>query len=200
MPDLMGMKSILAINDEAHHCYREKPKDADEEVLKGDERKEAEANKEAARVWISGLEAVNRKLGVARVLDLSATPFFLSGSGYVEGTLFPWTMSDFSLMDAIECGIVKLPRVPVSDNIPEAKVPVFRELWQHIAPKMPKKGRGKGGELDPNLIPVELQTALEALYHHYALTFDEWAATVGSLGGCGGACPALATAGPRFSG
>jgi len=29
------------------------------------------------------------------------------GAGYAEGTLFPWTMSDFSLMDAIECGIVK---------------------------------------------------------------------------------------------
>ena len=27
MPDLMGMKNILAINDEAHHCYREKPLD-----------------------------------------------------------------------------------------------------------------------------------------------------------------------------
>jgi hypothetical protein len=30
-------------------------------------------------------------------------------------------MSDFSLMDAIECGIVKLPRVPVADNIPGAE-------------------------------------------------------------------------------
>ena len=25
MPDLMGMKNILVLNDEAHHCYREKP-------------------------------------------------------------------------------------------------------------------------------------------------------------------------------
>ena len=25
MPELMGMKNILALNDEAHHCYREKP-------------------------------------------------------------------------------------------------------------------------------------------------------------------------------
>src|SRR6266436_5060490 len=46
MPDLMGMKNILAINDEAHHCYREKPRDEDEEELKGDERKEAEQNAE----------------------------------------------------------------------------------------------------------------------------------------------------------
>src|SRR5262249_27971695 len=108
MPELMGLKNILVLNDEAHHCYREKPLRQDEEELKGEERKEAEKNNEKARVWISGLEAVNRKLGVARVLDLSATPFFLRGSGYAEGTLFPWTMSDFSLMDAIECGIVKL--------------------------------------------------------------------------------------------
>jgi len=118
MPELMSMKHILVLNDEAHHCYRHKPAGDDEGDLKGDDRKEAEKNEEAARLWISGIEAVNRKLGRARVIDLSATPFFLRGSGYAEGTLFPWTMSDFSLMDAIECGIVKLPRVPVADNIP----------------------------------------------------------------------------------
>lgn len=177
IPELMGMKNILAINDEAHHCYREKPlseADAEEEDLKGDEKQEAEKNREAARLWISGLEAVNRKLGLRRVFDLSATPFFLSGSGYREGTLFPWTMSDFSLMDAIECGIVKLPRVPVADNIPNAEVPVFRNLWEHIRKDMPKKGRGKSGGLDPLKLPVELQTALEALYGHYAQTFELW--------------------------
>src|SRR6202023_3696625 len=111
------MKHIPVLNDEAHHCYREKPDADDNEELKGDDKKEAEKNNQAARVWISGLEAVNRKLGVARVIDLSATPFFLSGSGYAEGTLFPWTMSDFSLMDAIECGIVKLHPVTVSENV-----------------------------------------------------------------------------------
>jgi type III restriction enzyme len=71
---------------------------------------------------------VNRKLELARVIDLSATPFFLRGSGYAEGTLFPWTMSDFSLMDAIECDIVKLPRVPVAENIPvgaDLRAPCF---------------------------------------------------------------------------
>jgi len=174
MPGLMGMKNILAINDEGHHCYREKPGEEDGGDLKGDDRKEAEKNNEAARLWISGLETVNRKLGLTRVLDLSATPFFLSGSGYAEGTLFPWTMSDFSLMDAIECGIVKLPRVPVADNIPGGEMPRFRELWKHIGPKMPKKGRGKAKNLDPLSLPTELQTALEALYGHYKKTFDLW--------------------------
>lgn len=172
MPELMGMKNVLVINDEAHHCYREKPGEDDD--LKGDEKKEAEENNAAARLWISGLEAVNRKLGVARVLDLSATPFFLSGSGYAEGTLFPWTMCDFSLMDAIECGIVKLPRVPVADNIPGSEMPMFRELWKHIGKKMPKSNRKSSGTLDPLSIPVELQTALAALYGHYEKTYELW--------------------------
>ena len=176
MPGLMGLKRILALNDEAHHCYREKPASEDEEgPLKGDDRKEAEKNQEAARVWISGLEAVQRKLGLQRVIDLSATPFFLRGSGYAEGTLFPWTASDFSLMDAIECGIVKLPRVPVADNIPGGDMPKFRNLWEHIRSKMPKRGRARAGALDPLSLPVEFQTALEALYGHYEKTFELWA-------------------------
>ena len=174
MPGLMGLKNIMAINDEAHHCYREKPEKDDEGDLKGDDRKEAKENSEAARLWINGLEAVNRKIGIARVMDLSATPFFLRGSGYAEGTLFPWTMSDFSLMDAIECGIVKLPRVPISDNITDEEMPVFRKLWDHIGKRMPKKKRGESGDLDPLSLPVELQTALEALYGHYEETFNLW--------------------------
>ena len=174
MPGLMGMKSIMVLNDEAHHCYREKPNHDEEEGLTGEDKKEAEKNNEAARLWISGLEIVNRKLGINRIFDLSATPFFLRGSGYAEGTLFPWTMSDFSLMDAIECGIVKLPRVPVADNIPGGDMPKFRNLWEHIRKRMPKKGRGKTKNLDPLSIPVELQTALEALYGHYEKTFNLW--------------------------
>ena len=172
MPELMGIKNIVVLNDEAHHCYREKPGEGEEGTLKGDERKEAEKNTEAARLWISGLETVGEKLGISRVMDLSATPFFLRGSGYAEGTLFPWTMCDFSLMDAIECGIVKLPRVPVADNIPGGDMPKFRNLWEHIRPTMPKRGRGKNKNLDPLSLPVELQTALEALYGHYSKTFD----------------------------
>ena len=174
MPELMGLKNVLVLNDEAHHCYREKPATEEETALKGDDRKEAEENREAARMWITGLETVNKQLGVARVIDLSATPFFLSGSGYAEGTLFPWTMSDFSLMDAIECGIVKLPRVPISDNISDGEMPMFRNLWAHIRTKMPKKKRGEGDTVNPLDIPPPLQTALEALYGHYEKTFELW--------------------------
>ena len=174
MPELMGMKNVLVLNDEAHHCYREKPDTDDVSDFKGDDKDEAKKNNEAARLWISGIEVVKRKLGVQKVYDLSATPFFLRGSGYAEGTLFPWTVSDFSLMDAIECGIVKLPRVPVADNIPGGEMPKFRNLWEHIRKRMPKRGRGKSAGLDPLSLPPELQTALEALYGHYEKTFALW--------------------------
>ncbi|MEM9522807.1 MAG: DEAD/DEAH box helicase family protein, partial [Pseudomonadota bacterium] len=174
MPDLMGMKNVVVLNDEAHHCYHKRS--APDEDLKGEARAEADKNNETARLWITGLETVKRKLGVRAVYDLSATPFFLRGSGYREGTLFPWTVSDFSLMDGIECGIVKLPRVPVADNIPGEDMPKFRNLWDHIGGRLPKKGRGKTTEtLDPLSLPTELQTALEALYGHYERLFKDWA-------------------------
>ncbi|MGC9271371.1 BPTD_3080 family restriction endonuclease, partial [Acidiphilium sp.] len=180
MPDLMGSKNIVVLNDEAHHCYRARATDNDDDALadlKGEERDEAKQNNEAARMWISGLEIVKRKVGVSLVYDLSATPFFLRGSGYVEGTLFPWTMSDFSLMDAIECGIVKLPRVPVADNVPGGDTPKFRNLWEEIKKSphgLPKKGRSSGKIYDPHALPPVLISALEALYGHYDKTFALW--------------------------
>ena len=175
MPELMGVRNILVINDEAHHCYRQRPPGETEEgALVGDDKKEAKKNTEAARLWISGLEMVGKRMGISGVVDLSATPFFLRGSGYAEGTLFHWTMCDFSLMDAIECGIVKLPRVPVADNIPGGDMPKFRNLWENIRRNMPRKGRGKARNLDPLSLPVELQTALEALYGHYQKIFELW--------------------------
>lgn len=174
MPDLMGLKNVLVLNDEAHHCYRAKPESEEEKVAK-EQKEEAEKNNEAARLWITGIETVKKKLGVATVYDLSATPFFLAGSGYKEGTLFPWTVSDFSLMDSIECGIVKLPRVPVSDNIPGGEMPKFRKLWESIRSEMPATSRSKAAKnLNPLNLPVQLLTALDALYGHYEKVFQQW--------------------------
>jgi type III restriction enzyme len=176
--ELMGLKNIIVINDEAHHCYRERPLTEEEQkALKGDELAEAKEANEAARLWISGIEAVKRELGVSMVYDLSATPFFLRGSGYREGSLFGWVMSDFSLMDAIECGIVKLPRVPVMDNVPGGDTPMFRNLWEELQKnpvKLPKKGRSAGQKLDPQKLPNPLLTAIDALYGHYEKTHTLW--------------------------
>ena len=178
---LMGLKNVVVLNDEAHHCYRKRsplPGEAlRDEKLKGDELAEARENNEAARLWISGIEAVKRELGVSMVYDLSATPFFLRGSGYREGSLFGWVMSDFSLMDAIECGIVKLPRVPVMDNVPGGDTPMFRNLWEELQKdsiKLPEKGRSSGQALDPQKLPSKLLTAIDALYGHYEKTQALW--------------------------
>ena len=174
--ELLGFKHVVVINDEAHHCYRERPGGDAETPVAAEEKEEAKRNAEAARLWISGLEALKAKVGVRTVFDLSATPFFLRGSGYREGTLFPWTVCDFSLMDAIECGIVKLPRIPVADNAVTGDMPIYRDLWEYIGKRMPKKGSAKSGDLDPlaATFPAELQTALYALYSHYEKTFEAW--------------------------
>jgi type III restriction enzyme len=173
---LGNKKNIVVINDEAHHCYRRRV-GGDEVKLKGDERKEAEKRDEEARVWISGLEAVANKIGVKIVHDLSATPFFLKGSGYQEGNLFPWVVSDFSLIDAIESGIVKVPRVPVSDDNMKGELPTYRNIWSLIRDHLPKKGRKQKDEsqnsTEPKL-PKELEGALQSLYENYKKSFTLW--------------------------
>ena len=177
LPELLRLPRTLVLNDEGHHCYQEKPPDAvAERDLDAEERPEAERNNAAARLWISGLAALRRKTGVIGTIDLSATPFFLRGSGYLEGTLFPWTVCDFSLMDAIESGIVKIPRVPVADNAPDgaAAAPTFRNLWGNIRAAMPRAGRRINRNLDPRNLPPELLSALDALYGHYTKTFELW--------------------------
>ena len=172
--ELGNKKNIIVINDEAHHCYRRKPEAMEEEELKGDERREAEQREEEARIWISGIEAVKAKLGVKVVYDLSATPFFLRGSGFSEGTLFPWVVSDFSLIDAIESGIVKVPRVPVADDSMVGEQPTYRDLWLRIREHLPKKGR-KSEELSlAPALPVELEGALQSLYSNYKQKFKQW--------------------------
>ncbi len=160
-------KNIIVLNDEAHHCYHRKPIEEKGKKLTGEARKEAERNAQEARTWITGLEAIKSKLDIKAVFDLSATPFFLAGSGY--GTLFPWVISDFSLTDAIESGIVKVPRVPVADNTLNAQ-PVYRNLWTHIG----KVFRGiKKTQVEP-ILPKELQGALDTLYSNYQQSYKIW--------------------------
>lgn len=171
--ELGAKKNIIVINDEAHHCYRRRV-GGEEEKLTGEERKEIEKRDEEARIWISGLEAVKEKIGIKCIYDLSATPFFLRGSGYPEGTLFPWVVSDFSLIDAIESGIVKIPRVPVADDQMTGNYPTYRDLWLRIRDDLPKKGRKTDAVSGEPKIPVELQGALHSLYGNYEKAYKLW--------------------------
>src|SRR5262249_34662216 len=125
--DLGKHREIIVINDEAHHCYRSKPSAAKEKMTR-EEASEAKTRAEEARLWITGLEAVHRKVGVKAVFDLSATPFYLKGSGHPEGPLSPWVVPVFSLRAPIECGIVKPPRVPIADNALTGDYPKSRTL------------------------------------------------------------------------
>ncbi len=170
---LGNKRNIIVINDEAHHCYRRKP-DGEEVKLSGDDLREAKKRDAEARIWISGLEAIKRKVGMKAIYDLSATPFFLRGSGYREGTLFPWVVSDFSLIDAIESGIVKVPRVPVADDSMTGDQPTYRDLWLRIREDLPRKGRGTQAVSGEPKLPAQLQAAVHSLYGNYEKHYRLW--------------------------
>lgn len=176
--ELGNKQNIVVLNDEAHHCYRGRESteggEPIGEELTGEERKDAKKREEEARVWISGLEAIQKKLGIRAIYDLSATPSFLKGSGYPEGKLFPWVVSDFSLIDAIECGIVKIPRVPVDDDAATPdQMPKYRNLWKHIKDDLPKRGRAQTEKREPRP-PAVLEGAIQSLYSHYEKSYKDW--------------------------
>ncbi|MEI6796838.1 MAG: DEAD/DEAH box helicase family protein [Methanomassiliicoccales archaeon] len=180
--ELGGKGDIIVINDEAHHCYRRRKETEEEkqEKLDREEKGEAKRRDEDARVWISGIEAVAKKKGVRAIYDLSATPFFLKGSGWNEGTLFPWVISDFSLIDAIEAGIVKIPRVPIADNSVDSGGPTYRNIWYHIKDHLPKKGRADTILAGEPKLPKVLEGALHSLYSNYEKHFKRWQEDAGA--------------------
>ncbi|MDR2352126.1 MAG: DEAD/DEAH box helicase family protein [Deltaproteobacteria bacterium] len=171
--ELRGKKEIVIINDEAHHCYRNKP---GETLLKltSEEKEEASNREVTAKVWFRGVESISNKIGTKAVYDLSATPFFLQGSGYPEGKLFPWVISDFSLMDAIESGLVKIPRLPVDDNSGAGNRPAYLDIWTKISGELPKKSRRVVSISGEPKIPQLLQGALHSLYSDYEKKYQIW--------------------------
>ncbi len=148
---------ILVLNDEGHHAYRPAPV-RDGDTLSPEER----AEREAATVWVSGLDRINAACGIALCVDLSATPFYLHGSGYPEGSPFPWIVSDFSLVDAIESGITKIPRLPAVDNTGRPE-PQFFKLWQHVTANLASGERLPGGKPKPEVAYGKAQAALLTL-------------------------------------
>ncbi len=129
LKELYGLGEVLVLNDEAHHAYRPAPPEI---AAKSKRKKNAdvfgEASKEDAEeatVWVEGLDKINQATGVAFCMDLSATPFYLAGSGWIEGSPFPWLVSDFGLVDAIESGITKIPRVAGERRKREARTRSF---------------------------------------------------------------------------
>jgi type III restriction enzyme len=161
---------VVVLNDEAHHCYQAKLLEQPDPAADKDDK---ERNREA-RVWFRGLLDLRRKAGIKTVYDLSATPYYLKGSGYNEGFIFPWVVSDFSLMDAIESGIVKVPRVPVDDDAASERV-IYLNLWDNIQPPLPKRRTAKA--LDPAqdwVPPQTLEGAMRSLYRSYERNHERY--------------------------
>jgi type III restriction enzyme len=159
--ELADRGPILVLNDEAHHCYRPAPV---ESPLTGEDARAAKSDREEATVWVSGLDRINRACGIRFCADLSATPFYIAGSGHPEGKPFPWLVSDFGLVDAIESGITKIPRLPVSDTTGRPD-PMYFRLWDHITDGLLPGERlaGKAGKPKPDVVYRKAEPALATL-------------------------------------
>ncbi len=165
--DMYEMGPILVFNDEAHHAYR--PKFNDEElaaVLANSSQDIYEAT-----VWVQGLDKINKACGIRACIDLSATPFYLKGSGYPEGEPFPWIISDFGLVDAIESGITKIPRLPVSDTTGKPD-PVYFRLWKNITSDLAASQRLSNKRPKPEVVWERAQSAFVQLAGEYKKTYD----------------------------
>ena len=137
-----GKQNILVLNDEAHHAYRirkEEP-DEDESDLLGEEGEADDFFKEAT-VWIEGLDRIQKARGINFCVDLSATPYFLGRVGRETNRPFPWVVSDFPLTDAIESGLVKIPQLAVRDTT-GAEIPGYFNIWRWILPQLTPAERG----------------------------------------------------------
>jgi len=169
LEELRDRAPLMVLNDEGHHAYRPAPL---AEQLTGDEAKAVKSDREIATVWVSGLDKISLGCGIRFCIDLSATPFYITGSGYIEGAPFPWLVSDFGLVDAIESGIVKIPRLPVSDTTGRPE-PKYFKLWQHITDSLEPGERlpGRQGRPKPEVVYREAEPALNTLASQWVERF-----------------------------
>lgn len=171
MGNLKPGRRLLVLNDEAHHCY--KPKSTE----KANNDFEEHDENERAAVWFTGLAEIAKRYKLTHVYDLSATPYYLKGSGYDPYTLYGWVVSDFGLIEAIESGLVKIPFLPISDDTQELTEPVLKHLYEHVRTHLPRKGQRKqkseakeqGTGLLERLpeLPELVKGALDQFYTHY---------------------------------
>lgn len=169
LKELGSKQNLLVINDEAHHAYRPAPLP---EEVREELSEEEVAEREKARVWVSALDKIHVVRGINFCADFSATPFYIKGSGYTEGEPFPWVVSDFGLVDAIESGIVKTPRVPVDDNT-GALIPKYFRLWEWINQQLPASERQTARRrAKPESVLREAEGALAMLASEWKKTFE----------------------------
>lgn len=171
-------RNILVINDEAHHAYRRGTAAESANGKPGANNgggKETERRNLEATVWISGLDKLHKQRGINFCVDLSATPFYLPGTGNEAGRPFPWIVSDFGLIDAIESGIVKIPQLPVQDTTGRP-IPAYFNVWKWIVDECltPGERGGRRGQIKPEAILRYAQPPLVQLAGLWRETFAAW--------------------------
>jgi type III restriction enzyme len=170
-----GRDPLLVINDEAHHCHRGA-------LWRKGLGKTVRSELERATRWAEALDVLaegrGEGRGVIRCLDFSATPFYGEGTGPLEGTPFEWTVSSFGLADAIECGLVKIPRLPRIESGPERDL---RRLYAwavgEICGRRGSKGRrGEKAKPDPSVLADYVDADIRVMVDRWRATFAEWTA------------------------
>jgi type III restriction enzyme len=166
-----GKGNVLVLNDEAHHAYRIRPEEAED----ADDDELTEADRREATVWIEGLDRIDRIRGINLCVDMSATPFYLTRRGNDAGRPFPWVVSDFGLIDAIESGLVKIPQLPVQD-VTGGEVPAYFHLWKWIVEGKLTAGErgGRRGQVNPLAVLRWAQQPIAQLAGLWRQTFEEW--------------------------
>ncbi len=171
-----GKQNILVFNDEAHHAYRirrDEPEE-DEGNLFGEEEEAEDFFKEAT-VWVDGLDRIHKLRGINFCLDLSATPYFLARVGQETNRPFPWVVSDFGLVDAIESGLVKIPQLAVRDTTGD-EIPGYFNIWRWILPRLtPAERGGRKGSVKPEAVLKWAHTPIAMLGGLWELLRGEWA-------------------------
>ena len=168
---LASYTDINVINDEAHHAYRQR---AEVKVSKKQAQEFGIDLDEATR-WIEGLDRIHKTRRIRRCFDLSATPFAPTGKKSTEKDLFGWIVSDFGLNDAIEAGLVKIPRVVVRDDaLPNAKSYTSKLYHLYNEPEVKDDLNRRAESHEP--LPELVQTAYALLAYDWRETAQDWAA------------------------
>ena len=149
-------KAVYVINDEAHHCYKPRLKKAKEKIDSFEKDYQ-----EAAALWFNALRTINNHKNLIQVFDLSATPIFLSIPANLKSNLFPWTVSDYPLVEAIEAGLTKIPKVPVDDDSINEE-PIYRDLYEKTHPK----------KIPLNDVQPNIKLLLEEIHRDYTENFE----------------------------
>jgi type III restriction enzyme len=161
--EIGGKQNILVMNDESHHAYRIRNEDDGEDE---DDDDEDYFYKEAT-VWVEGLDRIHKMRNINFCLDLSATPFFLGRVGQDANRPFPWVVSDFGLVEAIESGLVKIPQLAVRDTT-GAAIPGYFNIWNWILPQLTAAERG-GTRASP-----KPEAILKYAHHPIAMLAGLW--------------------------